>query len=134
DLVKMFADAKVIFRGDAVKTKKFSFSSLLDVMSGKSGAGIKGLISNGQMPVSQIESLVISLQENGDEAYIDDAGNYRFTQLAAGTYSLLVEAEGYETQVIPAVVVNSGAFSIKNITLKPATPEPQPETVTESPN
>ncbi len=123
DLMEMFADARIIFKNDPISLKNFKFDAQLDLVSGQSGAGIKGMISNGQVPVAQIEGLQLILAENGDEAYVNADGAYRFSQLGAGVYTMLVHASGYESQSIPNITVNPGAFSTQHIKLVPAGPE-----------
>jgi hypothetical protein len=115
----MFADARIIFKHDEIILKQFMFDAQLNLVSGQSGAGIKGMINNGQIPVHLIKDLTLTLPEHGEEAYINEDGTYRFSQLAAGTYSILVKAAGYKEQLISNIIVNTGAFSIFNITLVP---------------
>jgi len=122
ELMLMFADAKIIFKNDPVKLKNFIFEAQIDLVSGQNSAGIKGMISNGQLPVSQIEGLLLTLAENGDEAYVEDDGTYRFSQLAAGKYTMQVNAPGYQEQLINDIAVNTGAYSTRNITLVPEVP------------
>lgn len=123
DLLLMFADARIIFKNNPVKLKRFSFEVQLDLVSGQNSAGIRGTITNGQVPVSNIPDLVLSLAESDDEAYVDENGSYRFSQMAAGTYTLLVKAGGYKEQHIPNIVVNTGSYTTQNITLEKETIE-----------
>jgi hypothetical protein len=119
DLMQMFADGRIIFKGNDSLLRGFIFDKQLFLVSGQSVAGIKGSITNGSLPVSQIPDLLVTLLENGDEAYIGEDGSYRFSQLAAGLYTMQVSATGYQPQTIPALEVNTGAFTIRNLTLVP---------------
>jgi hypothetical protein len=117
ELMFMFSDAQSIFKNNETLQRLFYFEGQLIIVSGQSGAGIKGMISNGQLPVSEIKDLQLILTENGDEAYISEDGAYRFSQLSAGTYTMEVSASGYTPQTIPSIIVNTGAFAIRNIIL-----------------
>jgi hypothetical protein len=119
DLSFMLSDARIILRNEPAILKEFNFDTLLDFVSGHGSAGIKGNISNGLVPLEQIPDLLLTLLENGDEAYIDANGSYRFSQLAAGTYTIHVTAKGYQEQNIPGVTVNPGAYTMQHIKLVP---------------
>jgi hypothetical protein len=118
DLMSMFADAKMIFKNEPAMLKMFTFESVLLQVSGPGTAGIKGLISNGAVPVGSIPGLELILAETGEEAAIDEDGTYRFSQMAAGTYTLKVTAPGYKEQSIPNVVVNTGTYTVLNLELE----------------
>jgi hypothetical protein len=119
DLKYMFADARLIFTHDPVMLKDFSFDIQQDLVSGSSGSGIKGTISAGKVPLNKIADLYLVLLENGDEAYVSEEGNYRFSQLASGKYTMEVRATGYRDQVIPGILVNTGSFTTQHIVLEP---------------
>lgn len=118
DLMTLFEDARILFKKDPVTMKKFAFETKLMLVSGQNSAGIKGSISIGQVPISDVHDLLLSLTENGDEAFVDKDGSYRFSQLAAGTYTMQVSATGYKSQTIPGIVVNTGAYSIRTVLLE----------------
>jgi hypothetical protein len=118
ELTFMFSDAKIIFRNNPTLLNDFRFDTLLDFVSGHGSAGIKGKISNGQVAIDQIPDLLLTLVENGDEAYIAEDGNYRFSQLAAGVYTINVTAKGYKEQNIPGITVNPGSYTTNHITLE----------------
>jgi hypothetical protein len=118
DLMLMFADAKIVFRDDPDTLKHFFFDVQLNLVSGQGGAGIKGSINSGKVPINQLRDLKLTLLENDDEAFVDEEGSYRFSQLAAGSYTMEVKATGYKTLVIPDIRVNTGAFHIENIRLE----------------
>jgi hypothetical protein len=127
NLKYMFADAHLIFKNEPEMLRDFSFDAQLDLVSGSSGSGIKGTISAGKVPVNTIPELLLVLSENGDEAYITDDGNYRFSQLAAGSYTIQVSAQGYKDQVIKDINVNTGSFTMQHIKLEPVDPSTEPE-------
>lgn len=118
DLKTMCKDAKMIFKNDPVRLKQFIFDSMLNMLSGPGTAGIKGSISNGQIPIEDIDAVALSLAETGENIEVRDDGSYRFTRLAAGSYTVKVTAPGYKDQTIPNVVVNSGSYTTLNILLE----------------
>lgn len=119
DLMHMLLDGQEIYSRDAVVKKAFVFDHLLSMVSGTNTAGIKGVISNGRIAVSQLPGLKVFLSETDDEAFVDEDGSYRFSQLAAGAYTLHVHAEGYKELVLPGINVNTGAYTIRNLELEP---------------
>lgn len=119
DLKNMFADARLIFKHEPDKLKHFSFEVQLDLVSGSSGSGIKGSISAGKVPVNKIPDLLLILSENGDEAFISEDGHYRFSQLAAGTYTIELSAPGYKDQLIKNITVNTGSYTTQHLKLEP---------------
>jgi hypothetical protein len=119
DLTLMLTDAKMIFKNDPSILKDFHFDTILDFVSGHGSAGIKGNISNGRVPIHQIPDLLLTLTENGDEAYIADDGSYRFSQLAAGVYTIHLTAKGYQELTLSGVTVNPGSYTTQHIKLVP---------------
>jgi hypothetical protein len=119
ELMMMFSDARIIFRYDHAMQKDFFFETQLDLISGQAGAGINGVISSAPIPFGLVSDIVLTLMENGDEAYVEPDGHYRFTQLGAGIYTMKVAATGFRVQIITNIVVSKDAFSVRNITLVP---------------
>lgn len=116
DLMAMFEDAKLIFRGDRRALRQFNFTALLSQISGTGMAGIKGVVSSGREDVAEIPGLELKLEETGIIADIEDDGSYRFSPIAAGKYTLVAKADGYITQR-HEVNVNVGSFSMWNVEL-----------------
>jgi len=124
DLNVMFSDARQIFKDDAVKLKQFVFMTLLNQVSGPGTAGLKGFIAGLPEPVDVHPGLELKLLESGKTAQIGEDGAYRFSQVAAGNYTLLVKADGFQTQSL-LVVVNTGSFTLLNVSmLKQVEPRP----------
>lgn len=117
-LRELSIDAKIAFKDQPALLNQFIFDKVLLKISGQGAAGIKGMVSNGQLPVSQIQDLELVLVETGDEAFVDTDGSYRFSQLASGTYTLRVTAPGYKEQAIPGIHVNTASYTTQNIVLE----------------
>jgi hypothetical protein len=118
DLMNMFADAKMIFAKHPDILRKFMFDTLLSFVSGPGTAGIKGVVSNGKTPSTEIVGLLVTIQETDDSVNAEEDGTYRFSHMAAGTYTLLAEAPGYKRQVIPNLLVQTGVYTTMNIILE----------------
>ena len=82
--------------------------TVLDATTGKPLAGA-GIVLGGQGG-SQLELTTIA----------DPQGNYSIGQLPSGTYSLVVDAAGHETTVVPSVTVSTAGAAIQNATLSAA--------------
>lgn len=121
DLQAMFKIAKIAFRDDPVTLRKFMFESVLSRVSGTDSAGIKGQVTNGEVPVTEITGLKLLLAETGEEAQVEEGGVYRFSRLPVGQYTVKASAPGYKLQDIPAVDVRLGAYTTLNIRLEKET-------------
>jgi hypothetical protein len=119
DLTLMLTDGRMIFSKEPSTLNDFRFDTILDFVSGHGSAGIKGNISNGRVPIHKIPDLLLTLTENGDEAYINEDGSYRFSQLAAGVYTIHLTAKGYKEMTLPGITVNTGSYTTQHIRLVP---------------
>ena len=118
ELRSMFADARILFKGNDAMLKLFSFSAMLNQISGPGTAGLKGFIAGLPEPVDVHPGLELKLLESGKTAQIGEDGAYRFSQVAAGNYTLQVKADGFQTLSLP-VTVNTGSFTLLNVAMEP---------------
>ena len=118
ELNSMFSDARILFKGQETLLKQFSFKTMLNQISGPGTAGIKGFIAGLPEPVDMQPGLEMKLLESGKEAMLESDGAYRFSQIAAGAYTLQLKADGYQTLSIP-VNVNTGSFTLLNLVMEP---------------
>lgn len=114
DLMSMFADAKLIFRKDKVMMRRFTFDAVLQAVSGTDGAGIRGFIENGRVPVTEIAGLQLRILETGETMPVNEDGTFRFSRMPSGLYTLEVTAPGYKEMKLP-VTVNTGAYSFLEV-------------------
>jgi hypothetical protein len=118
DMMSMFIDARMIFRKEPELLKHFVFDSVLLLVSGPGTAGIKGSIIGGRLSASDFAGLEVSLLESGETVPVNEDGTYRFSQLAAGVYTLYLSAPGYKEQEISGVQVNVGTYATRDIVLE----------------
>lgn len=114
DLIAMFADAKLL-NFTAAEMKKFTFASLLQLISNTPSASLGGTVSDSATG-NPIPNVTIEITNNGLTAVTGADGSYSFAQLAAGTYNLVCSAPGYQ-QWTGSVTLASGTSGIMNIHL-----------------
>jgi hypothetical protein len=91
-----------------------------------SAAMIEGVVTDGHGGV--IPQAIVTLSEKGHaalhETTADGAGHFRFNGLEPGSYTLLVSAPQFRTQLFPPVQLDAGEHSeLQPIALAPATAE-----------
>ncbi|MEZ4805382.1 MAG: carboxypeptidase-like regulatory domain-containing protein [Bacteroidia bacterium] len=127
DLMSMFSDAKLALFDEPELLKLFVFDFLLSTVSSSGWAGIKGSISSSDSRTINFDDVLVSLKETGEIADIEEDGRYQFSQLSSGIYTIEVNAEDYESQVLEGVEVKVGSYNIENIVLVPLNPIETPE-------
>lgn len=84
-------------------------------------ASLQGVVSDASGAV--IQGAHVKLLNNGTQAAQDattnDQGFYRFNQLPAGTYTLTVDAAGFQTNTVTGVQVAADVAQSANATLQP---------------
>mgnify|MGYP000341896664 CR=1 FL=1 len=118
DLMSMFKDARMIFRKEPDTLRFFTFDYVLLLLSGPGTAGIKGVVSNAQLPLRPIPGLELVIIETGDTLTPGEDGSYRFNQLAAGLYTLRVTAPGYKPYTQEGIQVSTGVHKIVNVVME----------------
>lgn len=112
----MLGDGQVVFSDDAAVVRQFVFSTLLETSSGSSTAGLKGHITD-SVTGRQIAGAKIELQYKDKSAVADNEGYYQINQVAAGWYTIIVAADGYQTFVKENHEVKTGTVSNVHIAL-----------------
>jgi hypothetical protein len=115
-LVNMLSDGQVLFSDNEAKLKQFVFSWLLNFVSGVATAGLKGHITD-SVTGWQIAGAKISLLYKEKSAVTDSEGHYEINQVAAGLYTVIVAAEGYQDFVKENHEVKVGTVSNVHIAL-----------------
>jgi hypothetical protein len=118
DLMDMFGDAKTLFENKTAMYQQFVFDDVLKLVSGSNMAGLKGKVSNGAIPAAEIQDIILHIKELGESTDCDEEGRFIFSPLAAGIYTLEVEAPGYKSQSIPNIEVKTSKVSTVNVVLE----------------
>ena len=79
---------------------------------------LQGVVTGSGVPLPQT-AVSITAQSGGQFARFTDATGWYQTPLQSGSYTLTVAAYGYETAVIPNVLVNNGQTHTASIPLTP---------------
>jgi hypothetical protein len=112
----MLGDGQVVFSDDEAVVRQFVFSTLLETSSGVSTAGLKGNITD-SVTGRQIVGAKIGLQYKDKSTVTDNEGYYQINQVAAGTYTIIVVAEGYQDFIKENHEVKVGTVSNVHIAL-----------------
>ncbi len=111
-------DAKKIFANDPSTAKMFVWTTILDKTHGTRNAGVSGKITNGDTNIV-LEDVRIRIL-NTDKLVLTDAeGRFEITPLSMGSYTAIIEKEGYETLTI-TFEIKTGVTTRLNGTLKKA--------------
>lgn len=81
----------------------------LPLVAQQSG-GIRGIVYDKEFE-TPLGGAQVSVAETGASATATEEGNYLFSEIAPGTYTLVFSKEGYTRQVAPDVVVSSGQMT-----------------------
>jgi hypothetical protein len=102
---------------------------------GETTSAIVGEVTDSTGAVVPGASITITNQENGlkRSAKTDDAGRFNFPQLKPGTYSVKVEAQGFQPKRNDDVVSGLGQKQTVNFTLKVAQSDQSVEVSAEAP-
>ena len=93
----------------AMLTRSFSFAQ-------ESGGSIRGVIIDRDFEVALVGATV-TLVETEREATTDEQGNYVFTGVAPGAYTLIFAREGYVRELRTDVVVRAGQLTDLDVSL-----------------
>jgi hypothetical protein len=96
NLKTMLSDAQRIYRKDEVMALKFSVDDLMSQVRGTRPSNLSGTITNGANKAA-IAKAQITIQELGLVMMTDDKGQFQFLSLPVGKYTVVIEAEGFET-------------------------------------
>jgi hypothetical protein len=115
-LTKMLGDGQVLFGSNEAKLKQFVFSRLFELVGGGSTAGLKGNVTD-SITGRAIVGAKISLLYKDKAAITDTEGHYEINQVAAGLYTVVVVADGYQDFVKENYEVKVGTVSNVHIAL-----------------
>lgn len=112
-LKDLLGDAKAVFRRKKVLQEQFTLASLKRTVSGVSSAGFGGRIT---MPITKkgIKDAKITIVEKERTVTTDNTGRFEIRQLAAGKYTIIIQAEGYQDVTKLEQTVNVGRLTRVN--------------------
>jgi hypothetical protein len=116
-VVNFCQDGQDIFRKDEATRKQFIIADLLLLASGAGVAGFKGKVTNA-ITEQVIEDVLVTIQYTDKVSTTNKEGRYAITQVAAGSYQVVVTKNGFSTQIITQQV-KTGTVSTLNIQLLP---------------
>jgi Carboxypeptidase regulatory-like domain len=108
--MSMSRDAQIVFKNDEVLRRQFSFADLLVRVSGVGVAGLRGTITrfdNG-MPIL---GALITIEARNKSAFSDELGKYDIPQLAHGTYTITIAAEGFRTVTLDSFDIKPAVYN-----------------------
>lgn len=117
-LITMFKDGQEIFQDDLAIRRQFIFTEVLYLISGAGISGLRGVITQ-EGTTQPIPNVTITVVENGKNNTTNQEGKYRLAPLAAGTYTLIIEATAYQPKTVTGLEVTTGTVSTHNFTLLP---------------
>ena len=110
-------DAQGLKDADKEWGKQFTFTTFLDQVRNTKNAGISGKVTDetGKIP---IENATITIKGFDKVLETDDKGRYESPTLKEGTFSLVFEADGFETETIADAKVKTGVVTRVNVKMK----------------
>jgi len=117
-LMNMFKDGQEIFKDNPEVKDLFTFSTLLEQVSGHGQAGLRGLLKSA-LDAQPVSEAVVMILETSDTTNGEPDGHYLLKPVPSGTYTVRVTAPGYRDKVIHNVVISIGVVSTLDIELDP---------------
>ena len=112
------SDAQKVFRKDPDMAKKFTFAALLAQVRGTTAAGVGGkVVIVGTKTV--LPNVTISIERLDKSVTTGANGRFNISPIAAGFYTLTIEAEGYETLTLENYEVRTGTIGRLTIEMQP---------------
>ena len=109
-------DAKKIFANDIPTAKMFVWATILDKTHGTRNAGVSGKITNGDAK-SALAGVRIRILNTDKVAMTDSDGRFDIAPLSMGSYTAIIEKEGYETLTL-TFDIKTGVMTRLNGALK----------------
>jgi Carboxypeptidase regulatory-like domain len=116
-IAKMLDDGRIVFSNNPDMAKEFTFGKLLSQVRSTKMAGFSGranLPNKGKL----IEGVRVSIPNTDRFAVTDENGRYELFPLAADTYTLLFEKEGYEPLLIEDMKIKTGVMTRCNVVME----------------
>jgi Carboxypeptidase regulatory-like domain len=117
DLMLMLTDAKRVYSDDPERIADYTFKELLGQVQSPKNAGLNGkVIQKGTKTVIKTAKITILVIEK--TTTVDDKGRFEITPLPIGKYDIIVEAEGYVTQIFKDMKIRTGVTTRLNVVME----------------
>lgn len=120
-LMQMFDDGQKIYRTNPAKRERFTFTKILELVSGPGLAGVKGTCS----PVQAVQAgVTIKCAAQNKTTVADDDSKYALNLQSGNNIAVEYSAPGFEPKTL-TLDIEVGTMSTQNVTLNPS-PTPNP--------
>lgn len=116
-MVAVLDDGKRLYAGDAEMAKNFMLTSIMSQVSGNKQAGIDGRITKIDKK-NPVKNAKITVLNSNNVGVTNKMGRYSIYPLAAATYSVLIEADGFESITVKDIQVKTGVMKRVSVILK----------------
>ena len=116
-ILGVLSDAQKVFRNDATKAQKFTFSALLSQIRGTTAAGVSGkVVIKGTTDV--LTNATISILSLNKSVQTDIEGRFELSPIAAGFYNIKIDAPDFEPFIMENFEIKIGTIRRLNIEMQ----------------
>jgi hypothetical protein len=94
-LINMFLDGQEIYKADDALRMQFTFTSVVELVSGVDTNGVKGIITS-LIDGTPLEGVEVVIEGTAKSTTTDTSGVYTILQVSAGVYDIKFNKAGYE--------------------------------------
>src|SRR5262245_46866203 len=87
-----------------------TFSSLQFCLMAQQAGSVRGVIYDKDFNIP-LAGATVTIAESGEKQTTSEEGNYVFSQVAPGKYTIVFSKDGYSRQVRPDVLVSTGKLT-----------------------
>ena len=121
-MMAMLADAKLAFPKNDPMLVKFVGTNIFAQIRGTKAAGIMGKVTVDTTTGTAIANAKISIVSLSKSCMTNAEGRFDLSPIAAGIYTIQIEAEGYEPFVIEDYEIKTGIIGRLNVVLTAVAP------------
>ena len=112
----VLTDVQRMYQGNLEKAKQYAFSVFESQTHGVKNAGISGKVMQ-DVNKYVLDGVRITVKDFGKNAVTDKYGKFEITPLSSGKYTIIVEKEGYVTQIFKDFKISTGVTARLNVLL-----------------
>ncbi len=109
-------DVQRMYQGNLEKAKQYAFSVFESQTHGVKNAGLSGKVMR-DVNKYVLEGVRITVKDFDKVAITDAKGRFEITPLSTGKYTIIVEKEGYITQIFKDFKISTGVTARLNVLL-----------------